>query len=132
LEDRPLAQALTENLDRARDWDPLLTSVSPYAYVERGRYVDYLEPWWAMFPETVHVQFMEDLISGRAAVAELYHALDVDPGFRPVGLGQPVHAAPGPAPELERALAARLGDYFSGSDERLRSRLGQELPWATR
>ncbi|MEP6527993.1 MAG: sulfotransferase domain-containing protein [Nocardioidaceae bacterium] len=132
LEDRPLAQALTENLDRARDWDAHLTSVSPYAYVERGRYVDYLESWWARFPETVHVRFMEDLISGRAAVAELYHALDVDPGFRPAGLGQPVHAAQGPAPELEPALVARLRDYFSGSDERLRSRLGQELPWATR
>jgi GNAT superfamily N-acetyltransferase len=131
LEDRPLAQALSENLDRARDWDPLLTSASPYAYMERGRYVDYLEPWWTWFPETVHVRFMEDLVSGSAAVAELYNALDVDPAFRPAGIGQPVHAAEGPTPELERALVARLRDYFSGSDERLRSRLGQELPWAT-
>jgi Sulfotransferase domain len=132
LEDRPLAQALNENLDRARDWDPLLTSVSPYAYVERGRYVDYLEPWWARFPETVHVRFMEDLVSGSAAVAELYHALRVDPGFRPPGLGQPVHAAQGKAPELEPALVARLRDSFSDSDARLRGRLGRELPWVTR
>jgi Sulfotransferase domain len=132
LEDRPLAQALTENLDQTRDWDPLLTSVSPYAYVERGRYVDYLAPWWARFPETMHVRFMEDLVSGSAAVAELYHMLDVDPGFRPAGLGQPVHAAQGPTPELAPTVRARLRDYFSDSDARLRKRLGRELPWATR
>jgi hypothetical protein len=132
LEDRPLAQALNENLDEARDWDPLVTSVSPYAYVERGRYVDYLEPWWASFPETVHVRFMEELVSRSSSVAELYRALGVDPGFQPAALGQPIHAAEGPAPELHPALVVRLRDCFSESDARLRARLGRELPWATR
>ncbi|MDP9318558.1 MAG: sulfotransferase domain-containing protein, partial [Actinomycetota bacterium] len=43
LEERPLAQALDENLQGLRDWDRSVSSVSPFAYLERGRYVDYLE-----------------------------------------------------------------------------------------
>ena len=45
LEDLPLAEAIERNLDRAgRDWDPKRSSVSPYAYLERGRYAEQLVP----------------------------------------------------------------------------------------
>ena len=30
-------------------WDRTATSVSPFAYVGRGRYADYLAPWVATF-----------------------------------------------------------------------------------
>ena len=43
LETRPLEQALVENLDGpARRGTPATTSVSPYAYLERGRYAEQL------------------------------------------------------------------------------------------
>ena len=44
LETRSLETALSENLAGPREWDPSRTSVSPFAYLERGRYVDYLDP----------------------------------------------------------------------------------------
>ena len=44
LETRSLETALTENLAGPRPWDPERTSVSPFAYLERGRYLDYLVP----------------------------------------------------------------------------------------
>jgi len=49
LETRSLETALKENLAGPREWDPSRTSVSPFAYVERGRYVDYLDPWMSTF-----------------------------------------------------------------------------------
>nr|MBA2530380.1 sulfotransferase [Euzebyales bacterium] len=57
LEDRPLEQALADNLEAPRAWDAAATSVSPYAYLERGHYIDYLRPW-ARFGERLHVLFL--------------------------------------------------------------------------
>ena len=54
----------TSNLDGpARAWDPQRTSVSPYAYLERGRYAEQLGPWLDAFPGLVRVQFLEDLVA---------------------------------------------------------------------
>ena len=48
LEDRPLAEALRQNLAGAVPWDAARTSVSPFAYLERGRYAAQLDPWLAV------------------------------------------------------------------------------------
>ena len=55
LETRSLADALTANLEGPLPWDRSLTSVSPYAYLERGRYVDQLEPWLGRFGDALTV-----------------------------------------------------------------------------
>ena len=44
LEDLSLAEALERNLTGRRDWDPKRSSVSPYTYLERGRYAEQLAP----------------------------------------------------------------------------------------
>lgn len=132
-DDRPLDLALTENLVGARPWDKARTSVSPYAYLERGRYADYLEPWYTAFPGSVHVRFFEDLVgpdSGRV-LAGLYDALGVDPSVQPPCADQPVNGNAGQAPELDQALVDRLRAYFKDSDVRLAELLGRHLPWET-
>jgi hypothetical protein len=129
LENRPLAQALTDNLEGARPWDPAATSVSPYAYLERGRYAGYLEPWYERFPECVHVRFFEELVGNHAELAGLYEALAVDPSFQPEGVGRPINRSQHPAPDLEPDLEARLREYFSTSDSMLGKLLDRELPW---
>ncbi|MGH3355028.1 MAG: sulfotransferase family protein, partial [Nocardioidaceae bacterium] len=68
LEDRPLEEALAENLESTQTWDPETTSVSPYAYLERGRYDGYLDSWYAAFPGTTHVRFYEDLTRDEHAI----------------------------------------------------------------
>lgn len=130
-EERPLAQALAENLLGPRDWDPERTSVSPFAYLERGRYADYLAPWLRRFPDTSSVHFFEDLTVDDAAAGRLYGALGVDAAFRPEGFGAKVNASDGDSPELPAALVDDLRGYFAASDERLRELLGRELPWTT-
>lgn len=44
LEKRSCETALAEHLADSRSWDRANTSVSPLAYLERGRYFAYLEP----------------------------------------------------------------------------------------
>jgi hypothetical protein len=129
LEHRRLDEALRENLDGSRDWDVQATSVSPFAYLERGRYVDYLEPWFAAFPGDVHVRFLEESAGRPEAVEELYGALGVDASFRPAGLETVVNDSEGPAPTLDSALETRLREYFGASDAALSRLLGRRLPW---
>jgi Sulfotransferase domain len=129
LEKRPLGEALVSNLSGAKAWDPSVTSVSPFAYLERGRYADYLDAWYKPFPESVHVRFFEELISDDGELAELYKDLGVDPSFRPDNLGQPINESRHPAPELAPGLVAQLRTYFADSDAKLRAILSRELPW---
>lgn len=130
LEARPLAEALEENLDRAPAWDGAGTSVSPFAYLERGRYADYLPPWQEAFPGRVHLLFLADLLTD-TGIADLYARLGVEAAFRPAGAGQPVNESEQEAPDLGGSLVARLRTYFAGSDETLAALVGRALPWPT-
>jgi hypothetical protein len=132
LEERPLDEALMDNLSGARDWDRAVSSVSPFAYLERGRYADYLDPWYARFPGSVHVRFFEELTSDEAELASLYKELGVDPSFRPDNLGRPVNTSHRAAPDLVPGLVAAIRRYVADSDARLRTILGRELPWPSR
>ena len=129
MEDRSVTEALTSNLDGSLPWDPQLTSVSPYAYLERGRYADYLGPWLDAFPNLVRVQFLEDLVEDPGRIGELYEWLGVDAEARPASLGQRVNQGERPEDSLDDALVDRLRDYFHDSDRVLTGLLGRELPW---
>ena len=131
LETRPVEQALRENLAGPRGWDRAATSVSPFAYLERGRYADYLTPWLDAFPDGVQVQFLSELRDQDSAVARLYATIGVDPTFSPgdrrSAVNASVESAPALAPELTRELRA----YFGESDRALSALLGRPLPWPT-
>jgi len=129
LEERSLSEALAQNLEGPLDWDPEQTSVSPYAYLERGRCAAQLEAWLAEFPGLVRVQFLEDLVAEPDQIGDLYAFLGVDDGFRPAELGEPVHESGVPAEELDDDLRARVRAYFDDDDQELASLLGRDLPW---
>ncbi len=129
VEDRSLEQALTENCDGPREWDRQQSSVSPFAYLERGRYVDYLDPWFAAFPGRVHVRFLEEHLAAPTTIRQLYDALGVDPAFLPPAPDRPVNESSGTAPELSPELEQRLRGYFADSDAGLSERLGRAVPW---
>jgi hypothetical protein len=129
MEDRSVTEALTGNLDGPLPWDPQLTSVSPYAYLERGRYPEHLAPWLDAFPDLVRVQFLEDLVESPDRIGELYEWLGVDADVRPASLGERVNQAERPEETLDDELVDRLRDYFGDSDRALSALLGRELPW---
>jgi Sulfotransferase domain len=132
FEDRPLAQALTDNLADARTWDGVETSVSPYAYLERGRYADYLPAWMDAFPGRVHVRFMEELVGADAVLAGLYAAIGVDSEVRPACRKDQINSSTEEAPDLPPDLLARLRTYFAASDAALCDLLDRKLPWSVR
>ena len=129
LESRPLEVALRENLSGPTAWDATRTSVSPFAYLERGRYADHLRPWSTAFPRTTHVAFLEELRSQPAAVDRLWRTLGVTPvpgGPRPVPAENRSNGAP---PAWSDELLGMLRTYFETSDRELRALLGRDLPW---
>ena len=130
LEERPLAEALAANLEGPLPWDPALTSVSPYAYLERGRYADHLEPWLRRFGADVTVTFLEEMHADPHATGALYAALGVDPDVRPPAQGRPVNQSTPPRPALDAGLTDALRGYFRDSDRALTALLRRPLPWA--
>ncbi|MGZ5399199.1 MAG: sulfotransferase family protein [Nocardioides sp.] len=127
VEDRPLVEALRADLASPRVWDPSSSSVSPYAYVARGRYVDDLLRWAGRFD--VHVQFLEELIDDRDTIGDLYAWLGVDATVRPDVGAAPVNASSTETGELDDDLVAELRDHYRDSDAALAELLGRALPW---
>jgi len=128
LEHRPLVDALEENLHGPLPWDRSLTSVSPFAYLERGRYIDYLDSWQATFPGSVHLLLLEDFDTQTAAL-DLYRRLRVRDDFVPPELDVPVNISDGSPPVLDPGLVAAMRTYFEPTDTKLSRLLGRELPW---
>lgn len=112
-----------------REWDPSRTSVSPFAYVERGRYIDYLEPWTNTFPETSHVVFLEELLRDGRLADSIWTALGVAPDLAPGCQEDAVNQSPGAPPVLSGEVLGTLGAYFEKSNQALSAYLGRELPW---
>jgi len=129
LETRPLETALRENLSQEAPWDPGATSVSPFAYLERGRYMDYLEPWMASFPDTIHVLFMEELVGDRTVAERLWKDLGVDAGAGPEPPVGAVNRSEGDPPALSDQLLGTMKSYYEASNRALSAHLGRSVPW---
>ena len=129
IETRSLSEALQANLEGPAPWDPESWSVSPFAYLERGRYAEDLARWCGRFP--VHVQFLEEMLAEPSRISELYRWLGVADGVRPDEDG-PVNASSPVGEALDDDLVARLRDYYADTDAALAQMLGRDLPWTDR
>jgi len=129
LETRGLEEALLADLAGEQAWDPAATSVSPFAYVRRGRYVDQLAPWASTFPDTTHVVFLEELTTDPAALTGLLRDLGVDPGLASAPPVARVNESEGDRPAWSGALRGTLESYYAESNAALGAHLGRSLPW---
>lgn len=130
LERRPLETALRAGLAGPEPWDPTVTSVSPFAYLERGRFVDYLRPWLEAWGSSLRVVMLHDLLTDPGAVTALWSWLGVAQApSRPVAAANASTTKQHP---LDPALERELRDYFRDSDDALADLLGRELPWRDR
>ena len=128
LEQRPLETALRENLAAPAAWDAAATSVSPFAYLERGRYADHLDAWYDAFPSTTNVLFLQDLLDDDEAVGTLFRRLGVDPDFRPTDATR-LNESSEPVSDLPADLVEAMREYFAPNNLALSRRLGRQLPW---
>ena len=129
LEKRPLEEALLADLAGDQPWDRDSTSVSPFAYLRRGRYLDYLAPWSSTFPDTTHVLFLEELLAETAVLTRLFSDLGVDPEAPPAPPRDPVNESEVDKPALSEALLGTLSTYYEASNADLGAYLGRVLPW---
>lgn len=129
FETRGLEEALLADLDEDQPWDPERTSVSPFAYLRRGRYAEQLRPWLTTFPDTTHVLITEELLADHDVLRSLVADLGLDPDRTPVPADAPVNASPGEVPALDAALAETLEGYFEEDKADLARQLGRPLPW---
>lgn len=129
-ERRPLAEVLEANLAGPLPWDGTGASVSPYAYLERGHYVQHLRPWLAEHGDRLRIQLMEDLVATPTMLRDTYAWLGLDPEHLPESFGTPVNASrENPARALDPGVLRRLRDHFAESDAELAELLGRDLPW---
>lgn len=129
LERRDVEEALRADLAGKQPWDPAATSVSPFAYLRRGRYADHLPPWTARFPHSTHVVFLEELLSDPAVLTDLVGDLGAAPALTPAPAGQPVNQSSAARPVLGEELQGTLEEYFAASNAALADLLGRTLPW---
>jgi len=131
VETLSLEDALAREDERRDDFDHARFSVSPFAYLRRGRYVDDIALWERRFPrDHLRVLVSEQFLGADEAVGDLYAWLGVAPDFRPGGIDRPVNASR-PVTDGTDALpprtAARLKDVFAEPSRRLAEEFGLDL-----
>jgi hypothetical protein len=129
LETLPLDEALdAEPARTAGDSATPSTSVSPYAYVARGHYVRYLEPWFARFSASqIHLLTTERLVADPQATTDLaLQQLGLSPIASIAGADRAVNHSD-PAGDAPQAIRERLGAIFADSNRELASRYGVDI-----
>lgn len=134
LERRPLQTALEACLvgEAPEPWDGSGASVSPFDYLARGRYIDYLQPWLGEYGDDLSIGFLEDLLADPNAIGSTYGFLAIDDTFRPTAASDPVNASTAEVPDLPSDLISHLRDYFADSDDALARLTGRSMPWPSR
>lgn len=130
VETLDLSTAIRASIDGGRPFDPQRFSVSPFTYLPRGRYVEFLEPFAAVLGrDRLHVLFLEELREDPAVLAGLFARLGVDPRFVPAGTTTVVNASPPMVESLDDETRALLIEHYRAPNAALAEFLGRNLPW---
>lgn len=128
LEHEDVESALTRESMGSGVPEAQSVSVSPFAYLSRGLYVQHLERVWARFRrEQVGVFFLEELVASQDAVGSVYQFLDVDPCYRSSAFARVVNASEKRL-DMPSSVESFLTRYFAEPNRRLARELGRELP----
>lgn len=109
LETLEFAEALQSEKERAQL--QYQSSVNPFAYEQRGRYIEYINNYLQVFdPQQVKLLVFEEFVGNIDAVQDLFSWLGVDDNCRPETLTTVVNRSDGADvdPALLRSLAARF------------------------
>jgi len=115
LETLPIDQAFLHEDERRLDYDPEKISVSPYAYLKRGCYIDYLLMYESYFPAgNIKVMLYEQLIGSEAHSLDLYAFLGVSDYTPPV-----LHTTVNKGDKPDISLSSELQQYLVDSRKSL-------------
>ncbi len=125
LETFSMEEAFYNEADRVGRYDRDKVSVSPFAYLSRGRYVDFISMYEKYFPrENLYILLLEDLISDRSVLKDLFRFLRVSLDFFPQSWGKTVNPGDKGDHELNKELENYLVGYFAEPNASLSERYG--------
>ncbi len=129
LEELSIDDALSDEAMQDRPYDTGRLAASPFNYLRRGRYIDYMRPYLERFDaRQVRISLFESLVGNLGAVQAMYDFLGVEPGFVPTAIDDKVNAT---ADEMQAQISARteafLSEYFRLSNQALRSSLHLDI-----
>lgn len=102
------------------------TSVNPYAYQQRGHYIDYIERYLKVFsPAQLGILIFEETVGNIDAVQDLYRWLGVDDAVVPASFGEIVN--PGQQVEVSHATLRDLAGRYEDSLARLEGHLHRRV-----
>lgn len=130
LEPYDIERAIKEEPLREHSWNVAKTSVTPYAYIERGKYAQYLDRWEYLFGKDQMILLVsEQLIGDQVAVSALYERLGIDKQFVPPSLMERVNAGSEERAkcQLSDEFRASLQDIFRPWNRELEKRYGLDL-----
>ena len=128
LETMPMSDAFLHENERVLMHAQARVSVSPYAYLRRGLYVDYISMYERLFPPSnMKILLHEEFVGSITLAQELYAFLGVAPGFIPSAFHQVFNKGEKGDSTLAPDLEDYLMQYFAESNERLATRYDMNL-----
>ncbi len=128
LEPLPMAEAFRLEDERREQYDHTRLSASPYAYLSRGRYIDFIEMYQRYFPPSqLIVLIHEELVGSLEQVQQLYEQLGVRSDYVPPRLDKVINAEDRPEDSLSAGQRQELADYFADPSLRLARWMGRSL-----
>lgn len=130
LEPYDIERAIQEESSRIHSWHVAGTSVTPYAYIERGKYAQYLKYWEHMFGKKRLVLLVtEQFVGKQSAISALYERLGIDKQFIPPNLAERVNAGSAEREKckLSDEFRSFLHEMFSPWNRKLEKRYGLDL-----
>lgn len=133
FETLPAWEAFEREEERRDAYDASAVSASPFAYLQRSRYIDSVQVYERIFGRArLCILLYEQLIASIAPLQRLYGFLGVDPTFAAPRRGEIVNATPEPTSWLTDEQRRLLQRRFRVPNEQLASRYGLDLScWET-
>jgi hypothetical protein len=129
LETLSMGEAFRKENERREDYDHTKISASPYAYLQRGHYMDYIDMYRRYFPdEALKVIIHEEFVGNLAAIQALFGWLNVADDFVPDHVDKTQNNSKKvDAPPMDAALRRDLEKPFMASNKRLEDYLGRHI-----
>lgn len=128
IENASMEDAFINEGKRWLNYDRSKFSTSPFAYLQRGRYAEYISLYEKHFPQdNIKLILFEELITEPGVLRDLFGTLGVHRDFVPNVFGQVVNASQKAAGEMTPALRDYLREYFSDANSELAERFKLNL-----
>lgn len=106
------------------------SSVNPFAYKQRGHYMNYIEEYMKIFGrDQLMILITEEFVGNEGAVTELYSQLGVDSGHLPQFIGSKINRGNSGIRDVENweDIVSSLQAEFAISRSRLEDCLGRKI-----